>query len=140
MSPPVSSFRSWRRGRVCPLVPNPRDTALNIIPTSTLTHPPKDRATVFHNRKQRLPLDAYRVAGSTWHVTTNVASRNGEPVSQPGRRDLTTSIFFYADARFAMPCPILICLIPDHLHLLVEIRSVGLVDLMRRTKSSSTKL
>jgi REP element-mobilizing transposase RayT len=29
---------------------------------------------------------------------------------------------------------------PDHLHLLVEIRSIALVDLMRRTKSSSTKL
>lgn len=29
---------------------------------------------------------------------------------------------------------------PDHLHLLVEVRSVGLVDVMKRTKSYSTQL
>ena len=120
-------------------MPNPRDTALNIIPTSTLTHPPKDRATVFHNRKQRLPLDAYRVAGSTWHVTTNVASRNESPFHNPelGRKQLQS---FLRGCTICDAVPHLICLMPDHLHLLVEIRSVGLVDLMRRTKSSSTKL
>ena len=36
--------------------------------------------------------------------------------------------------------PYLVCLMPDHMHMLVEIRSVGLVDLIRRTKSFSTRL
>jgi len=94
---------------------------------------------VFHNRKQRLPLDAYRVDGSTWHVTTNVAPENGKPFLnvELGERQLRS---FLRGCTMCNAVPYLICLMPDHMHLLIEVRSVGLVDFMRRTKSSSTKL
>ena len=94
---------------------------------------------MFHNRKQRLPLDTYCVDGSTWHVTTNVASRYGRPFLDVdiGRKQLQS---FLRGCAICDAVPHLVCLMPDHLHMLVEVRSVGLVDLMRRTKSSSTKL
>jgi REP element-mobilizing transposase RayT len=84
-------------------------------------------------------MDAYRVEGSAWHVTVNVARDNGQPFFEleVGRQQLRS---FLRGCEICDAVPHLICLMPDHLHLLVEVRSVGLVDLMRRTKSSSTKL
>ena len=90
-------------------------------------------------RRQQLPLDAYRVNGSTWHVTVSVARQNGNPFLEIdfGRKQLDSFV------RVCAVCdavPYVICFMPDHLHMLVEVRSVGLVDLLRRTKSYSTKL
>jgi REP element-mobilizing transposase RayT len=86
-----------------------------------------------------LPLDAYRVGGSTWHVTTNVSTKNGKPFVDvdAGSKQLRS---FLRGCTICGAVPHLICLMPDHMHLLVEVRTVGLVDLMRRTKSSSTRL
>lgn len=94
---------------------------------------------MFHNRKQRLPMEAYCVAGSTWHVTINVARAHGQPFIdvELGQRQMRS---FLRGCDICTAIPHLICVMPGHLHLLVEIRSVGLIDLMRRTKSSSTKL
>lgn len=90
-------------------------------------------------RRQRLPLDSYRVAGSTWHVTTNVAPGNGSPFLDLafGKQQLAS---FLKGCSICGAVPYLVCIMPDHMHLLVEIRSVGLVDLMQRTKSYSTRL
>jgi REP element-mobilizing transposase RayT len=84
-------------------------------------------------------MDAYCVEGSAWHVTVNVARANGQPFVDLdiGQQQLRS---FLRGCGICDAVPHLICFMPDHLHLLVEIRSVGLVDLMRRTKSSSTKL
>ena len=94
---------------------------------------------MFHNRKQRLPMEAYRVEGSAWHVTINVARAHGQPFLdvELGQQQMQ---LFLRGCDICTATPHLICVMPDHLHLLVEIGSVGLVDLMRRTKSSSTKL
>lgn len=95
--------------------------------------------TMFHNRKQRLPPAAYQVEGSAWHVVTSVAKSNGTPFRdlELGRKQMES---FLRGCVICDAVPHLICVMPDHLHLLVEIRSVGLIDVMRRTKSSSTKL
>jgi REP element-mobilizing transposase RayT len=90
-------------------------------------------------RRHRLPADAYRVDGSTWHVTVSVAKPNGSPFLDTdfGKKRLASFLRGYS---ICDAVPHLICLTPDHMHLLIEVRSVGLVDLMRRTKSYSTQL
>jgi REP-associated tyrosine transposase len=72
-------------------------------------------------------------------VTINVAKANGMPFCdvELGKKQMRS---FLQGCAICNAVPHLICLMPDHLHLLVEVRSVGLVDLVRRTKSSSTKL
>jgi REP element-mobilizing transposase RayT len=94
---------------------------------------------VAYFRRQRLPLDAYRVIGSTWHVTTDVARKNGSPFLDIdfGRKQLAS---FVRGCGVCDAVPYVICIMPDHMHMLVEVRTVGLVDLLRRTKSYSTKL
>ncbi len=90
-------------------------------------------------RRQRLPAGAYQVIGSTWHVTTNVAAQNGSPFLDIdfGQRQLAS---FLKGCSICGAIPYVVCLMPDHLHMLVEIGTVGLVDLMQRTKSYSTRL
>jgi REP element-mobilizing transposase RayT len=94
---------------------------------------------VAYFRRQRLPPDAYRTIGSTWHVTTNVAHQNGSPFLDVafGQQQLES---FLKGCSICGAIPHVICIMPDHMHLLVEVRSVGLVDLMQRTKSFSTRL
>jgi putative transposase len=90
-------------------------------------------------RRQRLPLDAYRVHGSTWHVTVDVAKQNGSPFLDIdfGRKQLDS---FVRGCAVCDAVPHVICIMPDHMHMLAEVRTVGLVDLLRRAKSYSTKL
>jgi len=94
---------------------------------------------VAYFRRQRLPLDAYRAISSIWHVTVNVEQQNGSPFVdiEFGQRQLAS---FLKGCSICGAVPHLVCLMPDHLHMLVEVGSVGLVDLMRRTKSYSTRL
>jgi putative transposase len=89
-------------------------------------------------RRQRLPLDAYEVPGSTWHITTTVARPNGSPFR---------SIEFGLDVLdgFATSCqaagaiPYLVCIMPDHLHALLEVRSDDLIKVVGRAKSETTR-
>ena len=91
------------------------------------------------SRKQRLPLEAYEVEGTTWHVTTRVDQRIGSPF-----RDEAVGRFIlqrWTDGcQRADSVPHLVCLMPDHLHMIVEVRSIGLIELMRRLKSYSTAI
>jgi REP element-mobilizing transposase RayT len=111
--------------------------------TDTIVRPfnptAKDERVVFNNRKQRLPPAAYRVEGSSWHVVINVARQNSSPFLdlEVGCKQMDS---FLRGCVICNATPHLICVMPDHLHLLVEIGSVGLIDLVRRMKSSSTKL
>jgi putative transposase len=89
-------------------------------------------------RRQRLPLDAYTIDGSAWHVTTTVARQNGTPFVNT-ELGLETLRVFVDQVLAQDAVPHLVCVMPDHLHLLVEVRSVGLVDLIGRLKSTSTR-
>ncbi len=90
-------------------------------------------------RRQRLPADAYQASGSTWHVTVSVARHIENPFLDVGFGQQQLASFLKGCA-ICGANPYLVCLMPDHMHMLVEVRTVGLVDLIRRTKSFSTRL
>lgn len=72
-------------------------------------------------------------------MVINVAEKNGSPFRDQtlGAKQMAS---FMRGCVICQAVPHLICVMPDHLHLLVEIGPVGLVDLVRRAKSSSTAL
>ena len=89
-------------------------------------------------RRQRLPLDAYTIEGTTWHVTVSVDRRNGAPFwSLPLGQEILD--------RFVQACQTdeaivhLICIMPDHLHALIEIRKEGLIKVVGPAKSMTTR-
>ncbi len=90
-------------------------------------------------RKQRLPFAAYGVAGSTWHVTVNADRNRGAPFAD-GELAQTLLTNWENGCRKAEAVPHLICLMPDHLHMIVEVGSVNLIEVMRRLKSHSTAI
>jgi REP element-mobilizing transposase RayT len=90
-------------------------------------------------RRQRLPLDAYDLEGSAWHVTVSVDRRNGAPFQSIKFGQDILDCFVPAceqDGAIAH----LVCVMPDHLHALVEIRSEGLVKVIGRAKSATTRV
>lgn len=90
-------------------------------------------------RPHQLPAEAYKVPGSTWHVTIRVHKR-----LDPVFADLELGHYLLPKIETALhdrdAVPHLLCLMPDHLHALVEVRSLGLEDLIARVKSLSTQL
>ena len=86
----------------------------------------------------RLPLDAYSMEGSAWHVTVCVLREIGSPFNDValGSRML---VALESGMRKRGAVPHLICLMPDHVHMVIEVRTIGLVDLMARLKSESTQ-
>jgi REP element-mobilizing transposase RayT len=90
-------------------------------------------------RKQRLPHEAYGVVGSTWHVTVNADRSRGTPFSEVelGHTILTNWV---NGCRNVGAIPHLVCLMPDHLHMIIEVTSVDLIEIMRRLKSHSTAI
>ncbi len=89
-------------------------------------------------RKQRLPLDAYQVPGSTWHITTTVARSNGSPF-QSIEFGLEVLDGFSTSCIKAGAIPHLVCIMPNHLHALIEVRSDDLVKVIGRAKSITTR-
>ncbi len=88
--------------------------------------------------KQRLPMAAYRSYASTWHVTITALDRASRPFAN---HDLAIAILTTIDDRVATRGAILhvSCLMPDHVHLIVQLGEVGLVDLVRDLKSVTTR-
>jgi REP element-mobilizing transposase RayT len=89
--------------------------------------------------RHRLPADAYKVPGSAWHITIRTPERLDPPFTDI---DLGRHMLRFLEKGFHErdSVPHLLCLMPDHLHVLVEIRSVGLEDLIARIKSFSTQI
>ncbi len=90
-------------------------------------------------RRQRLPLDAYLTEGSTWHVTTRADCVHGPLFTNHSLGQLMLETF-ESGCRSYGAVPHLVCVMPDHVHLLVEVRTLGLVELVGRLKSYSTML
>ncbi len=90
-------------------------------------------------RRPRLPLDAYTIEGSTWHVTIGVDRRNGSPFHNIQFGQDILESFVDACERNDEAVVHLICIMPDHLHALIEVRSEGLVEVVGRAKSITTR-
>jgi REP element-mobilizing transposase RayT len=87
-------------------------------------------------RRQRLPLDAYAIDGSVWHATICASRQVGPVFADPANAGLILDTF-ESGCRFLKAIPYVVCIMPDHVHLLVEVRDIGLVDLIGRIKSFS---
>jgi REP element-mobilizing transposase RayT len=98
-----------------------------------------EERTMTSSRRQRLPLDAYRVEGSVWHTSISVVKQHGRVFDNIAFGEETLMTFMRAcdDGR---GIPHLICIMPDHLHFLVEVCSEGLVELVGRAKSMTTRV
>ena len=88
------------------------------------------------SRRQRLPFDAYTITGSVWHVTVCTSPQAGQAFSDPGSARLVLD-GFEGGCRFHKTIPYVVCVMPDHVHLLVEVRDLNLVELIGRIKSFS---
>ena len=90
-------------------------------------------------RRQRLPLTAYEIEGSAWHVTVDVARRNGAPFQNiMFAREILECVSHACERDEAVLH--LICVMPDHLHALIEVRTVDLIKVVGRAKSATSRI
>lgn len=91
-----------------------------------------------NRRRIRLPADSYLEPGRVWLVTIGVAEREMVFVDH----DLAHQVADLLRTRCAALGANLFayCLMPDHLHLLLQVDERGLVDIVRDFKSRSTRL
>jgi REP element-mobilizing transposase RayT len=89
-------------------------------------------------KRIRLDLDAYRVPGSAWFVTIGCAGRV-PAFADPGFAAAVAGLLVARCAALGTGLH-LWCLMPDHAHLIVAIRTTGLVDLLQDVKGRSTRL
>ena len=85
-------------------------------------------------RMIRLPRGAYAVAGSTWHVTLATRKDIAPPFVDDGfGQQVIRTLTDRCTKRSTLLH--LYCLMPDHIHLLVEVRGADLVAVMSDLKS-----
>ena len=85
----------------------------------------------------RLPSEAYVLAGTAWHVSISTADRI-PAFEDPVFGGLVAAIF--EERATVMDVGLdLYCFMPDHVHLLVQIKTAGLVDYIRDVKSRTTR-
>jgi REP element-mobilizing transposase RayT len=85
-------------------------------------------------RQIRLPREAYALAGSVWHVT--LAARQVDPPPFANEALRTRIIETIAHRCEAHGCLMhLVCVMPDHIHLLLEVRNDDLVAVIGDVKS-----
>jgi REP element-mobilizing transposase RayT len=86
-----------------------------------------------------LPDEAYVEAGSAWHVTIGFQDRQSSLLKN---EELALEITNLLAVRAKSPISglHLYCLMPDHLHLLVEVTNTGLVEVVGELKSTTTRM
>ncbi len=99
-------------------------------------------STPFRFRKRRLhrlPYEVYSDHGSTWHVTIGAKDR---PVRPFADEMLAQSIIALLDNRGRRSGVTLhlYCLMPDHLHLIMQMASGNLIDVVSELKSATTRV
>jgi putative transposase len=88
-------------------------------------------------KRIRLPSEAYVLAGTAWLVSIATAERI-PAFADPIFGGLVAAIF--EERAVAMDVGLdLYCFMPDHVHLLVQIKTAGLVDYIRDVKSRTTR-
>lgn len=88
-------------------------------------------------KRIRLPALAYAVEGSIWHVTIGVADRIQSPFQHIDRAEHVAAAIEGTAAFTGSPVH-LYCLMPDHAHLLLEIRERNLVSVVSSIKMTAT--
>ncbi|MGH2535381.1 MAG: REP-associated tyrosine transposase [Thermomicrobiales bacterium] len=87
----------------------------------------------------RLPAGAYREAGSAWHVTLGTIDREARVFAD---RALAGAVVAAIEERCAARDAglDLCCLMPDHCHMVIQIKTTGLIDVMGDVKSRTTRI
>ena len=88
-------------------------------------------------KRIRLPAEAYLVPGSAWLVTIGTHERGAFFVDADLARIVANVILDRCAARGAVLDAY--CLMPDHAHLLLQITTCGLVDVIGDVKSNATR-
>jgi REP element-mobilizing transposase RayT len=92
----------------------------------------------FRRQRIRLSLERYADQGTIWHVTITTVGRRTTLTKPALTAALTGSLrtaCSNADASL-----LLYCLMPEHLHALIEIEEVDLISIIRNYKSFSTRI
>jgi putative transposase len=92
----------------------------------------------FHRRHIRLPLERYADMGTVWHVTLTAHRRRSVLANAAFAAELVSSLetaCHNAGAQLLM-----YCLMPDHVHALIQIEETDLISIIRNFKSFSTKI
>jgi REP-associated tyrosine transposase len=90
-------------------------------------------------KRIRLPAPAYLEAGSIWHVTVATHRFVYPPFLDPAfALEIADTITVRITKWGGLPH--LFCLMPDHVHLIFEVRGKGLTDLVRDFKSVTTRV
>ena len=92
----------------------------------------------YNRRRIRLPLDQYAEHGSVWHVTMTSRHRRAILTDPCLAAALISSL---ETACANAKAPLLVhCLMPDHLHALIQIDEIDLIAIIRNFKSFSTRI
>jgi len=92
----------------------------------------------YHRRRIRLPLERYADAGTVWHVTMTALNRQSVLAKPAFSTALVDSLnTACANAHASL---LAYCLMPDHLHALIQIEEMDLIAIIRNYKTFSTKL
>jgi REP element-mobilizing transposase RayT len=104
----------------------PRATESAVIPyAAVLRYPPKKRI--------RLPREAYAVPGSVWLVTTTTARRAPHFATPAYAAIAVEELHRQITGRNGRL--LLYCVMPDHVHAVIQVGSVDLISLMRSYKA-----
>ncbi|HRA48741.1 MAG TPA: transposase, partial [Thermomicrobiales bacterium] len=91
-----------------------------------------------HHKKIRLPLESYNVPGLTWLVTIATIDR-AKAFHDPNLADMVANQLVSYSAAYELSLHAW-CVMPDHLHLVVQIGDKGLVPMINAFKSRTTTL
>jgi putative transposase len=92
----------------------------------------------FRRQQIRLPLDRYGDPGSMWHVTMTVGERRATFASREFALGVVSSLKRSCENARA---PLLMyCVMPDHLHALIQIEETDLITIIHNFKSFTTRL
>jgi REP element-mobilizing transposase RayT len=81
----------------------------------------------------RLPLESYQVEGSIWHVVTN--TRGNAPVFADSAYAEIAASELRSQVEFRDATLLLYCVMPDHVHAVIQIGTVDLVSVIRSYKA-----
>jgi hypothetical protein len=90
-------------------------------------------------KRIRLPAAVYLEDGSVWHVTVATHSFATPPFLDAALALAVSETSVVRITKWG-GLPHLFCLMPDHVHLILEVRGKGLVDLVRDVKSVTTRV
>ena len=87
-------------------------------------------------RRNRLPPDSYTVPGTVWHITVSTYLKSPH-LADPETAHLVAESLRFQSQRTESKL-IIYCVMPDHLHAVIEVDELTLEELVRRFKSWTT--